>query len=34
MKALKISFYVSKFVDIIYEKTFKKSLIKVDNILE
>ena len=33
MKVLKISFYVLKFVNIIYWKTFKKSLIKVDNII-
>ena len=32
MKVLKINFYVLKFVNIIYEKTFKKSLIKVDSI--
>ena len=30
MKVLEISFYVLNFVNIIYEKTFKKSFIKVD----
>ena len=34
MKVLKISFYALKFVRIIYEKTFKKSLIKKDNIFD
>ena len=34
MKVLKISFYVMKFVSIIYEKTFKKSLIKVDSVFD
>ena len=32
MKVSKISFYVLKFVNMIYQKTFKKSLIKIDNI--
>ena len=32
MKVSKISFYVLKFVKIIYQKTFKKSLIKINNI--
>ena len=34
MKVLKISLYVLKFVNIIYQKTFKKSLVKVDNIFD
>ena len=34
MKVLRISFYVLKFVKIIHENTFKKSLIKVDNIFD
>ena len=32
MKVLKVSFYVLKFMNIVYEKTFKKYLIKVNNI--
>ena len=31
IKVLKISFYVLKFVNIIYQKTFKKPLIKINN---
>ena len=34
MKVLKISFNVLKFVNVIYEKRVKKSLIKVDNIFD
>ena len=34
MKLLKISFYVLKFVNIIYMKTLKKYLIKIDNIFD
>ena len=34
IKVLKISFYVLKFVNIIYQKTFKKSLIKINNIFD
>ena len=34
MKVLQISFYLLKFVNIIYQKTFKKSLIKVNNIFD
>ena len=33
IKVLKISFYVLKFANITYQKTFKKSLIKINNIL-
>ena len=33
-KVLKISFYVLKFVNVIYEKSYKKSLIKLDNIFD
>ena len=33
-EVLNISFYVLKFLNIIYEKTFKKSFIKVDNIFD
>ena len=33
-KVLKISFYVLKFVNIIYLKTFKKSVIKINNIFD
>ena len=32
IKVLKISFYVLKFVKMIYQKTFKKTLIKINNI--
>ena len=32
IKVLKISFYVLKLVNIIYQKTFKKPLIKINNI--
>ena len=34
IKVLKISFYVLKFVNIIYQKTFKKPLIKINNIFD
>ena len=34
IKVLKISFYVFKFVNIIYQKTFKKPLIKINNIFD
>ena len=34
MKVLKISFNVLKFVNVIYEKRVKKSLIKGDNIFD
>ena len=34
MKALKIRFYVLKLVNIIYQKNFKKSLIKINNIFD
>ena len=32
IKVLKISFYVLKFLKMIYQKTFKKTLIKINNI--
>ena len=34
IKVLKISFHVLKFVNIIYQKTFKKALIKINNIFD
>ena len=34
IKVLKISFYVLKFLNIIYQKTFKKSVIKINNIFD
>ena len=34
IKVLKISFYVLKFVNITYRKTFRKPLIKINNIFD
>ena len=34
IKVSKISFYALKFVSILYQKTFKKPLIKINNIFD